>query len=215
MSLRTGLVHMKIEPEFGAHDPALALEMLVEFGLNKKLAGCRPARLEVADEDLGAYLVRALGDGGLAFTVSRDLRAVKQVLAHYSEHVNKAPLPPDSLLATGRDGEAGVLLQQFEDDVSAAWKYGWVLWAFRREGDSQLARDRLREAVRANRHVPKYLSRKAEWLDPLPQSYAFGSEEEAVICADELSDAWRATPGAEGCLNASKPKRKLRTDRRR
>jgi len=215
VSLRTGLVHMKIEPEFGAHDPALALEMLVEFGLNKKLAGCRPARLEVADEDLGAYLVRALGDGGLAFTVSRDLRAVEQLLAHYTEHVNKAPLPPDSLLAMGRDGEAGALPQRFEGDISAAWKYGWALWTFRREGDSELARQRLREAVRANRHVPRYLTGKAEWPGPLPGSYALGSEEEAVICADELGDAWRRTPGAEHWLNAVKPKKKSPARRRR
>ena len=597
VSLRTGLMHMKMEPELGAHDPGLALETLLEFGLNKKLAGCRPARLEVADEDFGAYLVRALGDDRLTFTVSRELRAVKQVLAHYGETMGGAPLPPDALdapgvtiermrafgeaakrfylaapwryltdedlihveapaaerglrhltvlggagqvfgvgffetpedfeavqadpdpetftqarsrwavwygpiqdmpfgdadlwedhglpvagdqaypvalrigpnarvvrpdarvlayleglllalaetsegeidqgrwtrqvqsldgpkmftlcvpallepldaprpaqrggipdrrsmervlaemerfmaqsefddpeqankamqerfigpfdeipstattplekaqdliyraveargrrrtqlarkalelsadcadayvmlaeqaagpeaardlyaqavaageralgpltfeedaghfwgmiqtrpymrarlglarcveelgqvdeaighyqellrlnpndnqgvrdillpalLATGRDGEAGALLKQFEDDISATWKYGWALWTFRREGDSPLARDRLRAAVRANHHVPKYLTGKAKWPGPLPASYAFGSKEEAVICAGELGDAWWATPGAKEWLTASKPKPKgkSRTRRRR
>jgi tetratricopeptide (TPR) repeat protein len=152
-----------------------------------------------------------------------DLGQVGEAIGHYQELLRLNPndnqgvrdvlLP--ALLATGRDGEAGVLLQQFEDDVSAAWKYGWALWAFRREGDSQLARDRLREAVRANRHVPKYLSGKAEWPGPLPASYTLGSEEEAVICADELGDAWRATPGAERWLAAWKPTKKSRTRRRR
>jgi tetratricopeptide (TPR) repeat protein len=152
-----------------------------------------------------------------------ELGQVGEAIGHYQELLRLNPndnqgvrdvlLP--ALLATGRDGEAGALLQQFEDDVSAAWKYGWALWAFRREGDSQLARDRLREAVRANRHVPKYLSGKAEWPGPLPASYAFGSEEEAVLCADELGDAWRATPGAERWLAAWKPKKKSQTRRRR
>lgn len=595
VSLRTGRVHLKIEPEFGAHDPSLALEALVEFGLDKNLAGCRPARLEVTGEELGAYLVRALGDEGLTFTVSRDLRAVKQLLAHFGEHTSGAPLPPDALdapdvtvermrafaaaargfylaapwryltgedlihveapigepglrhltvlgaggqvfglgffetpedfetllgdpesyahvqgrgrwavwfgpisdmpfgdvdlwedhglpvagdeaypvairfgpqaairrpdaraltyleglllalaetseadidqgrwtrqvqthdgpktftlsipalleplgapptmkrsglpdrritervlseverfmarsefrdpeeaneaiqrrftgriddipstattplekaqdlvyrafeargrrrtqlarmalelsadcadayvvlaeqasdpetardlytqgvaagaralgprtfeedaadfwgatrtrpymrarfglaqcleqlghtdqafghyhellrlnpndnqgvryvllpalLATGRDSEARALLEQFEGDANAVWKYGWALWTFRREGDSRLARERVREAIRANRHVPRYLTGKAKWPASLPASYALGSVEEAVICAHELGDAWRATPGAENWLTARKPKKKSRPRRRR
>lgn len=121
------------------------------------------------------------------------------------------------LLAAGRDDEAGALLEQFGDDISATWTYGWALWTFRREGDSRVARDRLRAAVRANRYVPKYLTGKAGWPGPLPESYAFGSEEEAVLCADDLGDAWQATPGAEAWLTAStpKPKRTSRTRRSR
>ena len=73
----------------------------------------------------------------------------------------------------------------------------------------------MRAAVRANRHVPTYLTGKAKWPGPLPASYAFGSEEEAVLCSDELGDAWRATPGAEAWLTASTAKAKSRTRRRR
>jgi hypothetical protein len=43
---------------------------------------------------------------------------------------------------------------------------------------------------------PGYLTGDTEWLDPAPQSYAMGSREEAVVCVDELGDAWEATPGA-------------------
>jgi hypothetical protein len=46
-------------------------------------------------------------------------------------------------------------------------------------------------------------------------SYAFGSKEEAVICAGKLSVAWRATPGAERWLAAWKPKKKPQARRRR
>jgi len=101
VSLRTGLVQTKLEPEFGAHDPSLALEALVVFGLNKKLAGYRPARLEVADEEIGTYLVRSLGDGRLTFTVTRDLPEVKRVLVQYAEHMGGAPLPPNALDVPG------------------------------------------------------------------------------------------------------------------
>ena len=152
-----------------------------------------------------------------------DLGQMDEAIGHYQELLRLNPndnqgvrtvlLP--ALLAAGRDGEAGGLLGQFEDDISAAWKYGWALWTFRREGDSQLARGRLREAVRVNRHVPKYLTGKTEWPGPLPASYAFGSEEEAVLCAHELGDAWRTTPGADAWLKASSPKGKSRTRRRR
>ena len=120
-----------------------------------------------------------------------------------------------ALLTTGRGDEAGALLEQFDDDISATWKYGWALWTFRREGDIRIARDRLRAAVRANRHVPAYLTGQAEWPGPLPASYAYGSEEEAVLCANELVKAWRATPGAEAWLTASTLKAKPRTRRRR
>src|SRR3972149_933803 len=70
VSLTTGLVNLKVEPKAGAHDWPLALEALLEFGLKGSLAGCRPGSIEVADEDLGARLLGALGDQELKLTVS-------------------------------------------------------------------------------------------------------------------------------------------------
>jgi hypothetical protein len=63
--------------------------------------------------------------------------------------------------------------------------------------------------------VPKYLTGEREWPGPLPPICSFGSEEEAAICEDELGEVWRATPGAERWLNASRPKRKSRRRDRR
>ena len=156
-----------------------------------------------------------------------DLGHVDEAIGHYQELLRLNPndnqgvrdilLP--TLLATGRDAEAGALLQQYEDDPSATWKYGWALWTFRQEADSPAARARLHEAVRCNRHVSKYLTGRTEFPDVLPDTYAFGSEEEAVLCADDLFETWQATPGAEAWLMASKPKpkpkRKPQTRRRR
>lgn len=101
VSHSTGLVHLKVEPEPGAHDWTLALEVLLEFGLKAKLAGGRPESLEVADEGLGARLLGALGDRDLGLTVSSDLPAVRQALAAMHEYAERAPLPPDALDAPG------------------------------------------------------------------------------------------------------------------
>jgi tetratricopeptide (TPR) repeat protein len=120
-----------------------------------------------------------------------------------------------ALLAAGRDEEAGALLTQYEDDASALWEYGWALWVFRREGDSQAARERLRLALKANRRVPKYLMGQEELPDRNPASYTFGGEEEAVLCADALADVWRKTPGAEAWLGGRAQTKKSGKRRRR
>jgi tetratricopeptide (TPR) repeat protein len=104
------------------------------------------------------------------------------------------------LLISGRDDEAAALLDRYAEDASAVWLYGHALVTFRREGDSAAARDRLREALRANRRVAKYLDGAAALPDQDPETYAFGSEEEAVIAARTLAEAWRATPEAAAWL---------------
>jgi tetratricopeptide (TPR) repeat protein len=119
------------------------------------------------------------------------------------------------LLITGRNTEAGALLDQYADDASATWKYGWALWTFRQKGDGPAAQERLREAIKTNRHVPKYLTGKAEMPEMLPDSYAFGSAEEAMLCADDLGQAWRLTPGADRWLLTFAPKRKTGASKRR
>ena len=101
----------------------------------------------------------------------------------------------NALLLTGRDDEADALIRQFADEPTALWQYGWALRAFRREGDCPASRQRLRAAFRSNRHLPGYLAGDSEWTGPAPASYAMGSREEAVVCVDELGEAWKATPG--------------------
>jgi tetratricopeptide (TPR) repeat protein len=112
-----------------------------------------------------------------------------------------------ALLLEGLDEDVAALLAQF-DEPTALWQYGGALHAFRRHGDSVASRERLRAAVRSNRHVPGYLTGDTEWAGASPASYALGSREEAVICAEELGDAWEATPGALDWLVARSPRRR-------
>lgn len=111
------------------------------------------------------------------------------------------------LLVAGRDADAGELLNVYAGDARAMWTYGRALWTFRQEGDPPAARERLREAITSNRHAPKYLTGKAAIPDDLAESYSLGSVEEAVLCASEFFDAWKATPGADRWLLSSAPAR--------
>lgn len=154
---------------------------------------------------------------GLARCLEEQGRA-DDAIGHYQELLR---LNPDDnqgvrdvllpvLLTTGRDAEAGALLSRYGDDPGALWQYAGALLAFRQEGDSPAARDRLRAALRANRRVAKYLTGKSKEPETLPKSYAFGSVEEAMLCASDLGPAWRATPGADRWLIASTPKPKAK-----
>ena len=153
----------------------------------------------------------------------QDMERTDEAIGHYQDLLRLNPHDNQGirdillplLLVAGQDGAAGTLLLQYADEASATWKYGWALWAFRQEGDSPAAQERLRAAVRANRHVIAYLSGKASMPDMLPDSYAFGSKEEAILCADDLFEAWRLTPGADRWLLALTPKRKTVASKRR
>ena len=146
-----------------------------------------------------------------------------EALAHYRELLRLNPGDNqgvryaflNALLLMGRDDEAGTLLRQFADEPSALWQYGSALWAFRREGDCPSSRQQLRAAFRSNRHLPGYLTGDSEWTDGTPDSYDMGSKEEAVVCVDELGDAWKATPGAIEWLAAHAPAGKRRKRHRR
>jgi len=120
-----------------------------------------------------------------------------------------------ALLHAGRDAEAGALLDQYGDEPTALWTYARALDAFRVNGDTPAARERLRQAVRANRHVPACLLGKKTWRGSLPASYGLGSQEEAAITEDLLGDLWRATPGAERWLAAHASASRSRKRRRR
>ena len=114
VSLRTGIVHEKSDSGGGIPAPALMLEGLLEFGLKRELAGCRPSRIEVADEALATYLRGALVNAGIAVSVTKDLAALKDVLAHLAEHMSGKPLPPGAM-----DG-AGVTVERVRAFAAAA-----------------------------------------------------------------------------------------------
>ena len=47
-----------------------------------------------------------------------------------------------------------------------------------------------------NGYVPRYLLGYEEMPDFAPSGYSPGSEDEAVICSEQLADVWEETEGA-------------------
>ncbi len=109
-----------------------------------------------------------------------------------------------ALLAVGDTTRARDLLGRY-DDASATWAYGRALVTFWTEGNSTAARQHRREALRSNPHVPAYLLGRTRLPKQRPPFYSLGSPEEAVLCAAEQLDAWRAAPGALDWLAAATP----------
>jgi len=155
-----------------------------------------------------AQSLQALGERDAAVDHYRDLLRLNP---GDNQGVRYSLLPV--LLEAGRDAEAEALLDQFHDEGTAAWAYAWALHAFRRGGDAAPANERLRRAVRANRHAPRYLLGKQTWPGAMPAAYALGSHEEAAVIEDMLGDLWRATPGAGPWLAAQS--RSARAGKRR
>lgn len=186
-------------------DPEIALGLYTD-GM---AAGERALGPKVFEEEAGHFwgsvrtrpymrarygLARCLEDLGRRDKAIDHYRELLRLNPNDNQGVRDSLLP--LLLATGRDADAGELLTQYADDITAAWKYGWALWTFRKEGDSPAARERKRQAIRANRHVPGYLAGTTPIPDILPDGYSLGSPEEAMLYADESIDVWEDTPGA-------------------
>lgn len=91
VSLETGLINTELLPSEHAADPAVVLGVLA--GLGFKFARCRPARLEVADAALGAWLGEALGDPELTVTVRADLPDVDLAIRDMERGMSGEPIP--------------------------------------------------------------------------------------------------------------------------
>jgi tetratricopeptide (TPR) repeat protein len=96
------------------------------------------------------------------------------------------------LLEQNRDAEAIEVLDQYSEK-SAMWLYMKALVEFRRSGRSAKAKKALWAALKGNEHVLKLLQSDEPPL--MPESYSFGSPEEAAICLQELQTVWDETEG--------------------
>jgi len=136
----------------------------------------------------------------------------EEAVEHYQEMLRLNPndnqgirfLLMPRLIELGLDEKAAGLFAQYSDDGSAFWMYSIALLSFRKRGDSPAAARSLKAALKANRHVPDYLLGRRRMPRSLPPHYSFGSEDEAVIYADDNEAAWKATSGAVEWLGGHK-----------
>jgi tetratricopeptide (TPR) repeat protein len=91
-------------------------------------------------------------------------------------------------LAANELGKARKLFQQY-DEESATFAWARVLERYLAH-DASGARSALAKARKVNRFVELYLSSVKSLPDDMPDSYAPGSEEEAVLCVVDVLPAW-------------------------
>jgi len=83
----------------------------------------------------------------------------------------------------------------FPDDIGAHALFNRALFAFKTEGDSKAANNKLQKAVTENPYVAnRILAHKP--VKGLAEHYGFGSEEEADYYALSARHVWRGTRGA-------------------
>lgn len=121
----------------------------------------------------------------------------KEAIAHYEGLLDLNPNDNQGVrdillgcyLAASDLDAARRLLRQYENDCSAVFAWGRTLERFLKS-DLKGAREQLAEARSRNRFVELYLTGQKKMAKSMPESYALGSEEEAVICIDFLAEAW-------------------------
>jgi tetratricopeptide (TPR) repeat protein len=106
------------------------------------------------------------------------------------------------LLQLGRTDEAEKHLARYEDEGTAAWLFSKAMLRFLRQGNSPEARQALREAQEANRHVAPYLLGQRQIPRDYPTSVEMGSRSEAVEYVALCQVVWANTPGALDWLAA-------------
>ncbi|MFC1961144.1 hypothetical protein ACFLYO_10585 [Chloroflexota bacterium] len=140
---------------------------------------------------------------GLAWCLSQ-MGEEQQAIAHYADLLRLNPsdnqgnryLLADLLLASGDDEALKALLDQYEEDASAAWLYTRALGLYRQEGVSEAATAQLEEAISFNPFVPPYLLGKKRLPRQLPPYMGFGDKNEAVHYAAGAKAIWQKNEGA-------------------
>jgi len=189
-------------------DEAATLSKAIELYRRGVSAGRRALGARIFREEAGNFwsltstrpYMRALF--GLADTLHRAGR-VKEAVEHYRQLIRLDPkdhqgvrhylLP--ALIETGEDQAAADLLDRYRGERDTTWLYCRALLAYRRHGDGPEATEALTDALWANQYVPDYLLGVLEPPAP-PVSVEPGTEEEAILVAQECGHAWEATPGA-------------------
>lgn len=133
-----------------------------------------------------------------------DMGRVEDAIEHYREMLELNPNDNQGiryrlaavLAESDRLDELESLLKTYEDDYSADWVYTRALLTFKREGDTETARNQLMAAEQMNSHVPSYLTGTKPLPRELPEYISLGEESEAVSFVAGAMPAWRTTPGA-------------------
>lgn len=107
------------------------------------------------------------------------------------------------------------LLDAYPTDSAPELMYGRALMHFRAEGDGPAAREALKAAFKANRHVPDYLLGEKRMPPAPPEMITVGGADEAAGYVFLARNTWTSTPEAlawlrEALVDVRKPARPRR-----
>lgn len=120
----------------------------------------------------------------------------------------------DWLLADNRQKDIERLLSIYPKDAGAHWEYNKTLFYFKKFGpESEKTKAQAQVAFAANEYVVKYLTAKIKIPDEMPDTYSFGSKEEAICYVQDSIIGWMNTINAPEWLNSLRlsPAKKSRT----
>ena len=86
------------------------------------------------------------------------------------------------------------LLDEYEDEVSAAWLFNKALVSFLREGDTAEGRELLSEAMEDNPHVADYLLGRKRLPRVQPSYMGLGDDNEAIYYVSEFGNVRMRCP---------------------
>lgn len=107
-----------------------------------------------------------------------------------------------ALMLLGDNTAAQRLLDEYSEDATASPAFNAALVAFRRAGDTKVARKRLAKALKRNAHIAPLLLGRTAMPDELPSGYTIGSFEEAAYYFSCAALAWANSFGALDWLAA-------------
>lgn len=127
-----------------------------------------------------------------------------EAISHYQEMLRLNPGDNQGirytlllcLLEAGNVKEATRLLKAYRGEPTAIWLYSAALLSFTIGGPTRRANRQLREALRANPHVPDYLLGRRRVPRELPPYVGFGDETEAASYVVEAAHFWSRQEGA-------------------
>jgi len=86
------------------------------------------------------------------------------------------------------------LIQQYDDDGSAAFNYGRILVEYGLNGNTSHLTLLIKQAVAHNKFVPAYLQGKRQLPRSMPEYIGNGDEKEAIVYASINRHLWWARP---------------------
>lgn len=137
------------------------------------------------------------------------LERTREALAEYEDMLRLNPADNQGAryvlairyLDVGELAKARKLLDDYPED-GTWWHYSDALYWWMAKGDCADGRRARAAGLKANPYVLDYFTGKRRMPKALPEFYAWGSVEEAVLYAHEARMTWRAKPGAVEWLKA-------------